>query len=972
MMLNDGPTEENPQVLKSLSQGYDCYEVRLQRDSMASHFGLGYRCVSQNTGLVITAICDNSLVTEWNKACDLVNTMCVGDRIVSINGKEDAKALVQELSDGIDLNMKILKAGPRWHLDGATAECMRKIEWAMAKGLKFETRALDMTDVGTGTPQVVSSKPLCGHYIMLTLCTLLPASMVIVAFSDIFYGLTFYAFFASWYWNLGGNFLAGLASIYALCLYLADWTQWRNPVQKFSTAIICIYGFCFAFFLKCRFYPYAPLIISLFHIAFFMGLLRSSLARNLTRAAFYKASWRACCFSACCCVGIWLVYIFMESWDGGNMWNETTKNRLAADSKTIYDKVFITVDGERRALSFEWDCREKDKRTDNFRMISDTLMESTGYQLSREETSERDGRCSEVKTIWFLMWVSPFVTFMTLAVIGTFSFLNTWDFTTDSSGVEKLIKGAISGVCSVLMLMWVSASVAAANMQLTSTLMAFCASAMIALMIWCYLEIGKRAITSSIKESKMMQMLIMLATSNWIRAGLIIAFNVLIPFGFVLSYLNQRVRKLRGRATTDGRLTDGAERVLKSLMYWNWGNIFIKVNCLVMIYWTFFVGIVKWTYVFLSHLNGVLETVDLGVVIIIFFAIGFTMFLLPPVPGVPVYITSGVIIAARASTTQFGFWGGISIACALSFVLKLSACSGQYLIGYLLGKAVKVQQMVGVDKIFMRAVEKILLERGFNRAKVAVLIGGPDWPTSVICGILKLNLCQILLGTTPVIFVSSPCVFAGAFLSGPSAASAESEAGEENEIYSTLASTLLAVSIAIQMGSMLVALYYIQDVIGKHSTELGKWRADHAPVVALRDKETEGIAAWNDVLQWSMLGLFDRVLILISVCMMLMALFLFGMMDEACHRPFQVNNDIQESFGNNGLYGNALNIVLPMGWFATGLFFFGSFLHLIFVLKQKIRAKKHLKWKRENPSLSKNRQSSVVAPRSSATSAKST
>ena len=34
---------------------------------------------------------------------------------------------------------------------------------------------------------------------------------------------------------------------------------------------------------------------------------------------------------------------------------------------------------------------------------------------------------------------------------------------------------------------------------------------------------------------------------------------------------------------------------------------------------------------------------------------------------------------------------------------------------------------------------------------ICVLVGGPDWPTSVLCGILKLPLPKILLGTTPIV-----------------------------------------------------------------------------------------------------------------------------------------------------------------------------------------------------------------------------
>merc|ERR1719265_602485 len=145
------------------------------------------------------------------------------------------------------------------------------------------------------------------------------------------------------------------------------------------------------------------------------------------------------------------------------------------------------------------------------------------------------------------------------------------------------------------------------------------------------------------------------------------------------------------------------------------------------------IGVAKMTFVFLSYLNEALSAIPIMWVMVAFFLIGLTMFLLPPVPGVPVYITSGIILAARGdSNPNIGYTGGVLLAVALSFVLKLIACCLQYLIGYFLGKSVKIQQLVGVDKVVMKAVEKILVRKGINLPKVAVLIGGPDWPTSVI------------------------------------------------------------------------------------------------------------------------------------------------------------------------------------------------------------------------------------------------
>ena len=46
---------------------------------------------------------------------------------------------------------------------------------------------------------------------------------------------------------------------------------------------------------------------------------------------------------------------------------------------------------------------------------------------------------------------------------------------------------------------------------------------------------------------------------------------------------------------------------------------------------------------------------------------------------------------------------------------------------------------------------------------MCILCGGPDWPTSVLCGILKLSVWQTLIGLTPVILLTAPTAIAGAF-----------------------------------------------------------------------------------------------------------------------------------------------------------------------------------------------------------------
>jgi len=55
---------------------------------------------------------------------------------------------------------------------------------------------------------------------------------------------------------------------------------------------------------------------------------------------------------------------------------------------------------------------------------------------------------------------------------------------------------------------------------------------------------------------------------------------------------------------------------------------------------------------------------------------------------------------------------------------------------------------------------KIVLSKPMSVAKVSILVGGPDWPTSVMCGILHLDPVGVLLGTTPVALLILPTILA--------------------------------------------------------------------------------------------------------------------------------------------------------------------------------------------------------------------
>ena len=78
-----------------------------------------------------------------------------------------------------------------------------------------------------------------------------------------------------------------------------------------------------------------------------------------------------------------------------------------------------------------------------------------------------------------------------------------------------------------------------------------------------------------------------------------------------------------------------------------------------------------------------------------------------------------------------------------------------------MSKHVYIRSLANVNSQTMRAIRKILQTPGLTVPKVCILVGGPDWPTSVTTGILRCSLVEMLTGTLPVLFLIAPCTLAG-------------------------------------------------------------------------------------------------------------------------------------------------------------------------------------------------------------------
>ena len=93
-----------------------------------------------------------------------------------------------------------------------------------------------------------------------------------------------------------------------------------------------------------------------------------------------------------------------------------------------------------------------------------------------------------------------------------------------------------------------------------------------------------------------------------------------------------------------------------------------------------------------------------------------------------------------------------------------------------------------------------------------------DWPTSVLCGIMRLSLPQIMLGTLPIVFLIFPTCLTGALLY---MASLVKDTGNPEFPWAGTVSTLTAsLTAMVQLGSMIVAAYYLEQTSDKRADEV--------------------------------------------------------------------------------------------------------------------------------------------------------
>jgi len=546
---------------------------------------------------------------------------------------------------------------------------------------------------------------------------------------------------------------------------------------------------------------------------------------------------------------------------------------------------------------------------------------------------ERFGEHTE--TAMLLLWMSPAIVGMVLwifALATAFVSLLQWRLTdsgvvvnqtlseADKCRIKTLASSFRLLVCFFVFIfgsLWVAASIVGSSLRLASVVQTFVAGIGSFIAIYIYLSLSsvdRDLLMRGIAASPLMRVGRNTLQSDWSKAALLSLISGIFWVYLILSSINQLVRRCRGRSAGSGCLTARTQRQIERMYFYTWTSVLRKSQMLCMAGVSLFVFGGVGTNIVLAFVNTRLRNTDFLAVSVIYFFVGLGMFLIPVVPGVAVYLFGGLLIpaayvrshGAEGDFTGSAFWVGTIVAVVLNFLLKMAAIAlEQKAIGEPLSTNLHVLQFCGVNKPEMKAIEYILRKPGLSCAKVLVLIGGPDWPVSVLTGILRLPLCKMLFGSVPVVFAVVSVTLAGSFRLRRA----------ESETWYAVSNVTLALASVYNVGIMMLVAYYVLDTWETHYDQLSQPKREHAVLDWLDHVAKQHKLIIDDVSSWGRLPFCLKATTVLGCASMVAASFLMLCVPELCWHDFEVTDPIDEL---------GLDFFSPLGWGALTAFFVGA------------------------------------------------
>mmetsp|Transcript_60960 Transcript_60960/g.178232 ORF Transcript_60960/g.178232 Transcript_60960/m.178232 type:complete len:744 (+) Transcript_60960:150-2381(+) len=511
--------------------------------------------------------------------------------------------------------------------------------------------------------------------------------------------------------------------------------------------------------------------------------------------------------------------------------------------------------------------------------------------------------CLELGIVAVLCWVRQRYTSVEASEVD--------DVSPGTSARQVLLASSVKQVAgwlfALVLLIWIQATMNATGQQefsqtredMSDEVVGLAFLLFLTLSVWVLDTLGPEEVAVAVQQSKMVQETAKLLQNDWVRAFLFLIAGV--PIGLLLG----------GDAAFYWMCGRGKAREVKPFMQWTedwrWTSVLVKASWLGQIYVFIFVGIGKLTTVLLAVINAQFSGWPVFTVSAVMFVITLAIFMFPASPGPPIYVVMGIVICSSAQERGWSFAAGLAWATLVAYVMKLAFTAlAQKFVGEPFSGNDRVRRLVGVHTPYMRAIERILREPGVTLAKVSLLVGGPDWPVAVLCGILRLSVLSVQLCISPVLLQSVfPSVLAGALLLNQSAQQERTAHG--------VAEVTLVIAGGLQLLMGVIAFYYVQEVLERNYEELSRSRPEDAHIEQLEERaDARDRAFWRES-AWEMLPTWLKVMLIGGLLCIQASIALLSVY-QACFKKFGLMSSVDKD-----LDGSALAIVQPWGWVAVGL-----------------------------------------------------
>ncbi|GMI36871.1 hypothetical protein TeGR_g4212 [Tetraparma gracilis] len=757
-----------------------------------------------------------------------------------------------------------------------------------------------------------------GWWLLLVLITGLPIGGWVISFSAMGWGRDCMKFAIE---NSNVGYYSLTVVFLILCtLYILDFSYWTSPCMiniKKALLGLCAIGFIVGTFFMAADYPYSPLTVFFLCMPMYLLSWRHMLFRDTSRANIDanstserkgKTNFRnyiswlpGPLFFWAFVIGVgWTAWTFA---DDTHEWGDRTRDTYSHFVKCPPNEEYQgTGDGFCDIASLY------DASTNTWTCGGFNYPPNVGDYVPIGAVC--GSGCANVYDTCldaFMIWSTPFLCGLVYFILSfTFYFLN-------PDHKEASVQAFMKMFMFICFLFWVASSLAASNAGITSALMSFI---LVALLAGALVGIGVHGV-KTFKDDVENNMVNKFKEkyggyATFFKGMLILTCGPVILGYWCIASINQMVRRLGLPLTKQlddsdrhFALTKVAAEQKEMIRNWKWTPVLsmsIKIGIFVQV-----MGILvtKFTYLGLAWLRNEISDWHWGAVSGMMIAIGITLFLLPPVPGVPIYFVSGLMLVGVCEK-DMGLGGGTIYCICLGLVLKLCACTlQQKMIGENFKSNVGIRQMCNVNSDLMRTMKVILSRPGLSMAKCSILIGGPDWPTSVLCGIMGLDLLPVLVGTIPVLLLIAPTVASGLFVF----------LTDRYEWAGTLSTVCLSATGMAQSASMVMAAYYLEQAVRDEKDEIAKIPIDQEVADADAKQEAKD-AVFAKCTEWKVLPTYMKVNLLAAHFEMQVSCYLTMLFSTSCFAAFEMTSSIDDLGSGNPL----MNLVLGPGWIAIALF----------------------------------------------------